>query len=85
MRPWGITRASLWGSWGSLGRSKVIWRLLGVLSRSLGDPVGDLVPHMLRTPMFQRFALFSAECVLGGGPWEVLGVHEHESRVYYVF
>jgi len=37
----------------------------GVLGRSLGDPVVDLVPHMLRTPMLQSFALFSAECILG--------------------
>ena len=42
------------------------------LGDSLADSVGDLGPHMLCTPMFQRFSLFSAECVLGGSlgrPW----------------
>ena len=45
------------------------------LGDSLGDPVEHLGPHMLCTPMFQRFALFSAECVLGGSlgrPWGCL-------------
>jgi hypothetical protein len=45
------------------------------LGDSLADPVGDLGPHMLCTPMFQRFSLFSAECVLGGSlgrPWGCL-------------
>ena len=45
------------------------------LGDSLSDPVGDLGPHMLCTPMFQRFSLFSAECVLGGSlarPWGCL-------------
>ena len=36
------------------------------LEDSLGDPLGGLGLHMLCTPMFQRFSLFSAECVLGG-------------------
>ena len=45
------------------------------LGDSLADSVGDLGPHMLCTPMFQRFSLFSAECVLGGSlgrPWGCL-------------
>ena len=36
------------------------------LGDSLGDLLGGLGPHMLCTQMFQRFSLFSAECVLGG-------------------
>jgi len=51
--PWEV----IGGPWGVVGE------LLGGLR---GDLVGDLGPHVLRTPMFQRFASFSAECVLGG-------------------
>ena len=55
VRPWGITRASLWGSWGSLGRSGGYW---GVLSTSLGDPVGDLgAPYATQTDV-SAFRIF---------------------------
>jgi len=55
VRPWGITRASLWGSWGSLGRSGGYW---GVLSTSLGDPVGDLgAPYATHTDV-SAFRIF---------------------------
>ena len=68
--PRGVLRAA-WGSletpWGSLVA-------LGVsLGDSVGDPVGslgspcrDLVPHMLRTPMFQRVLFFVALASLFG-------------------
>ena len=38
----------------------------GILGGSLDDLVRDLGPHMLSTPMFQRFRMFPVECVLGG-------------------
>ena len=77
MCPWG----SLGRTWGAQTQKSCVLRVLapfasvfarrntapGVsLGDSSGDPVGDLGPHMLCTPMFQRFALFSAESVLGG-------------------
>ena len=36
------------------------WRFLGVPGGSFGSPCRDLVPHMLRTPMFQRVLFFVA-------------------------
>ena len=59
-RPWGcleILGDTLGGpgcSWGLLGR------LRGGSWGSLGSPCRDLVPHMLRTPMFQRVQFFVA-------------------------
>ena len=48
---------------------------MGLLGGLLGRPCGTPRAHMLCSPMFQRFALFSAECVLGGSlgrPWVCL-------------
>ena len=47
----------------------------------MGDLVGDLGPHMLCTPMFQRFTLFLVECVLGGS-WNVLGGAQTQKVTY---
>ena len=69
----GILGGILWFLVMSLGS----WRVLG---GSLGDLVGDLGPHRLCTPLFQRFTLFLVECVLGVS-WNVLGAHKH--RVTY--
>ena len=49
---------TLWGSLVALGVS--LGDSLGVPGGSLGSPCRDLVPHMLRTPMFQRFQFFVA-------------------------
>ena len=58
--PGGVLGAA-WGSLdtlGVLGRSwGLLARLLGIPGGSFGSPRQDLVPHMLRTPMFQRFFL----------------------------
>ena len=71
----GIPRASWWVLGASLGLLGGTWRHLGgpwlLLGCSWATPWGvmgcpreapcrDLVPHMLRTPMFQRFVLFVA-------------------------
>ena len=86
MGPWGVVLDSLWGTDAPdtthtdvLALSVFLCVSVFVFSivsgDSLGDPVEHLGPHMLCTPMFQRFALFSAECVLGGSlgrPWGCL-------------
>ena len=62
--PWGV-RGAAWGSletpWGSLVALGVsLGDSVGVPVGSLGSPCRDLVPHMLRTPMFQRVLFFVA-------------------------
>ena len=65
---WSGSRGVLGAAWGSL---ETPWGSLVALGVSLGDSVGvpvgflgspcrDLVPHMLRTPMFQRVLFFVA-------------------------
>ena len=60
--PWGVLGAAggsletPWGPWLLLGSHWATpWGFLGC---PWGVLVGDLVPHMLRTPMFQRFLCF---------------------------
>ena len=62
--PRGVLGAA-WGSletpWGSLVALGVsLGDSVGVPGGSLGSPCRDLVPHMLRTPMFQRVLCFVA-------------------------
>ena len=62
--PRGVLGAA-WGyletPWGSLVALGVfLGESLGVLGCPREAPCRDLVPHMLRTPMFQRFVLFVA-------------------------
>ena len=62
--PWGVLGAAEgsfetpWGSLVALGVS--LGASLGVLGCPWEAPCRDLVPHMLRTQMFQRFVLFVA-------------------------